>query len=127
MSHDPLDAEFYQAHRDDPDVWGEPEEPPQRKRRPGAGLEATITVRFSAEEAETIRRLAKEAGLTYSEIVRRAVQHYTQPRFTIQAGVVQHPFHHEQHGPPAEGQVIYSEASQALIGASSTGTSSFRK
>lgn len=127
MNRERPDEQFYHDHRDDPEVWGEPEEPRRRERRAGAGLAATITVRFSAEEAAIIRRLAKEANLTYSEVVRKAVQHYTQPRFTIQDGVVQQPFPYEQHGPPAGGAVIYDEANTTLTGASSTGTSSFKK
>lgn len=86
MTHNERDAAFYQAHKDDTELWGEPEEPATTKRR--AGLSATITVRFSAEEAEAIRRMAQEAKLTYSDVVRRAVRALTQPRFTIQDGVV---------------------------------------
>lgn len=72
MSRTSEDAAFYEAHRDDSNPWGEPEDPGEAPRR--TGLTATIAVRFSAEEAEAIRRAAREAGLTYSEVVRKAVQ-----------------------------------------------------
>ena len=88
------DIAFYHEHKDDPDIWGEPEERPQTKHRRGLG--ATITVRFSVEEAEAIRRMAKAAGATYSDIVRQAVQSYTQPRFTIEEGMVYRPFLQQQ-------------------------------
>lgn len=70
-------ASYYEAQRDDPDLWGEPEDPGELPRR--TGLTATIAVRFSAEEAEAIRRVAREAELTYSEVVRQAVQMFVQP------------------------------------------------
>lgn len=89
MSRQKHEAAFYQAHKDDAELWGEPKEPAPAKRR--QGLAATITVRFSAEEAELIRRLARDTNLTYSDIVRKAVQSFTQPRFTVQDGVVYRP------------------------------------
>jgi hypothetical protein len=77
-------AKFYQDHKDDPEVWGEPEEdaPPVRK----GGLSATITVRFSSEEASAIRGLAQELDLSYSEIVRRAVRKYVHTRLAVGEG-----------------------------------------
>lgn len=73
-------AKFYQEHRDDPEMWGEPEEdvPPARS----SGLSATITVRFSSEEAKDLRELAKELDASYSEIVRLAVRKFVQFRLT---------------------------------------------
>ncbi len=55
-------ATFYREHRDDPEFWGEPEEdaPPGRR----GGLSATITVRFTPEEATAIRALAQELGVS---------------------------------------------------------------
>jgi len=90
MTRETPDPAFYAAHKDDPELWGEPEEPPQPPRR--ANLAATITVRFTPEEADAIRRLAREAGLTYSEVVRKAVQAFTQPRYTMQHGTIYPPF-----------------------------------
>jgi hypothetical protein len=80
MSEEKNWARFYQEHKDDPDVWGEPEEdaPPARK----GGLSATISVRFSPEEAAAIREVAQELDVPYSEIVRRAVRKFVQFRLT---------------------------------------------
>lgn len=74
-------AAFYQEHRDDADVWGkaEPRDQPRLRRT----LSATITVRFSPEEAEAIRRMAAERDLSYSDIVRAAVKAYADPRPTL--------------------------------------------
>lgn len=86
MDEDVHDAAYYQQHRNDPDVWSDPEEsgePPRRR-----GLTATITVRFSAEEAETIRRMARETGMTYSEIIRKAIDALSRPQFVIREGYV---------------------------------------
>ncbi len=86
MHEEVHDAAYYQQHRNDPDVWGDPEESGEPPRR--SGLTATITVRFSAEEAETIRRMARETGMTYSEIIRKAVDALSRPQFVIREGYV---------------------------------------
>jgi len=78
-------AEYYDNHRDDPGIWGKGVRSAPRKERT---LSATVTVRFSPEEAELIRHLAKERESTYSDIVRAAVREYTQPRMSFQQGVV---------------------------------------
>lgn len=80
------DAAYYQQHRNDPDVWNDPEKSGKPLRR--SGLTATITVRFSAEEAETIRRMARETGMTYSEIIRKAVDALSRPQFVIRDGYI---------------------------------------
>src|SRR5688572_9503381 len=67
-------AAYYQEHKDDPDLWGEPIAPPVKRGRPSQGLRATITVRFTEEEAELIRRAARTSDASYSEVVRRAVR-----------------------------------------------------
>lgn len=76
-------AKFFHDHRGDPDEWevdeGEPEGNPQPRRAYGVGLTATVTVRFSPEDTEAMRRVAKENGLTYSGLVREAVRAYTKP------------------------------------------------
>jgi predicted transcriptional regulator len=81
MSEEQNKAAFYQQHKDDPEVWGEPEEnaPPTRR----GGLSATITVRFSPEEASAIRELAQELHVPYSEIVRRAVRKFVHSRLAV--------------------------------------------
>jgi hypothetical protein len=78
MSEEKDWAAFYEQYKDNPEeIWGEPEEgPPQTRRR---GLSATITVRFSAEEASGIRKLAKELDVSYSDIVRMAVYRFVHP------------------------------------------------
>ncbi len=69
-------AAFYDAHRDDDDLWDEPEHAPAEGQTPRAGLTATITVRFSAEEARAIREIARERHAPYSDVVREAVASY---------------------------------------------------
>jgi hypothetical protein len=67
-------ADYYQAHKDDPDLWGEPVPAPKNARgRPSRGMGARISVRFTPEEMAGIREGAAASGLTYSEFVRRAV------------------------------------------------------
>jgi hypothetical protein len=67
-------ADFYQAHKDDPEIWGEPVASPIRKvGRPSRGLAMRITVRFSPDEAAIIRRIAEEQEVPLSEVVRQAV------------------------------------------------------
>lgn len=84
MNDEAREAAFYQEHKDDPAVWGQPVESTEGPRRGRLG--ATITVRFAEEEADLIRRMAKEAHLTYSEVVRHAVDAYLRPRFTFRLG-----------------------------------------
>jgi hypothetical protein len=83
-------AKFYREHKDDPDMWGEPEEGPAPTRR--GGLSVTITVRFSPEEASAIRGLAQELNISYSEIVRRAVGKFVHSRLAVGEGA---PSEHE--------------------------------
>ena len=71
-------AAFHQAHKDDPEIWGELERPPAR-RGPKKRLTATITVRFTADESALIRRQAEQTGSNYSEVVRRAVRALAKP------------------------------------------------
>jgi hypothetical protein len=69
-------AAWYQAHKDDPDFLDgfEVVPPPKRPRgRPSRRMGARISVRFTPEEMVGIREKAKEQGLTYSEVVRQAV------------------------------------------------------
>jgi len=54
-----------------------------KERRPR--LQMSVTVRFTPAEADAIRDTAQRWGLTYSEVVRRAVAAYTSP-VTITAG-----------------------------------------
>jgi hypothetical protein len=83
-------AAFYEQHKDNPaEIWGEPEQtPPSEHRRP---LSATITVRFSPEDALAIRNLAQELDVPYSEIVRRAVRKFVHFRMAVREGVYDEP------------------------------------
>lgn len=69
-------ADYFQAHKDDPEEWGEAEPAPEfvRKRK-SRDLSMKITVRFTPAEGELIRSEATRLRLPYSEVVRRAVQH----------------------------------------------------
>lgn len=69
-------AAYYQAHRDDDDVWGEPERSAESLDH--HNLAATITVRFSPDEAADIRDLAREHRVSYSDVVRTAVRQLIQ-------------------------------------------------
>jgi hypothetical protein len=81
MSKERDKAAFYQQHKDDPEVWGEPEVDAPVARR--GRLSATITVRFSPEEASAIREAAQELDVSYSEIVRRAVRKFVHSRLVV--------------------------------------------
>jgi predicted transcriptional regulator len=81
MSEERDKAAFYQQHKDDPDAWGEPEVDTPVVRR--GGLSATITVRFSPDDASAIRDLAQELDISYSEIVRRAVRKFVHSRLAV--------------------------------------------
>jgi len=80
------DVAFYHEHKDDDDIWGKASQRDQPRRR--ETLTATITVRFSAEEAGTIRRLSQATQKSYSDVVREAVRNYTQPTFTVEGSVL---------------------------------------
>ena len=84
MSEEKDWAKFYRDHKDDSGIWGEPEEGPPPARR--SGLSATITVRFSPEEASAIRGVAQELDVSYSEIVRRAVRKFVHSRLAVGEG-----------------------------------------
>ena len=76
-----LVAAWYHEHKDDPDFLDNFEvvPPPKPSRgRPSRNMGARISVRFTPEEMEGIRATAKEEGLTYSEVVRRAVHEQSQ-------------------------------------------------
>lgn len=79
-------ADFYQAHKDDPAIWGEPEPAPIRRPRgrPSQGRSAVITVRFTPDEAAIIRREAEASETTYSDVIRHAV-HLLEERRTVPA------------------------------------------
>lgn len=67
MSTESERAEYYESHKDDPDVWGEPL--PTRPRR---RLASMISVRLSPDEAEAIRAAAEARGMSVSAFLRMA-------------------------------------------------------
>lgn len=70
----------YRLHKDNPDDWGEVEQPEVAPTR--GQMTATITVRFSPQEANLIRHEAKSRRISYSEVVRAAVAMYLDKRLT---------------------------------------------
>jgi predicted DNA binding CopG/RHH family protein len=81
-------AAYYQEHKDDEELWGETEERDAPRAR--HTLSISIAVRFSPDDAERIRDLAQESGLSYSDIVRAAVRQYTVPLPPIVGSNVTH-------------------------------------
>lgn len=68
-------ARYYEAHDAD-ETWAEPEyDAPKDRSR----FSATITVRFPPDEAQRIRRIAKDTHATYSDVIRKAVCAYEAP------------------------------------------------
>lgn len=76
------EAAYYDAHRNDPNEWGDPVEAPIAA--PKDGLAISVTVRFAPQDAEAIRRTAQRESKTYSDVVRTAVQRYTKPDTVFQ-------------------------------------------
>lgn len=68
---------FYEAHKDDPSLWKRESWPDPPRAR--GTLSATITVRFTPEEADLIRRAAQARGASYSDVIREAVRTLRQP------------------------------------------------
>lgn len=66
------DAEFYQAHKDDPDVWDEPEgvrgQKPESRR-----LKAMVSIRLTPEEEDALRAEAERRGVSLSGFVRERI------------------------------------------------------
>lgn len=74
-------AAHYFEHRDDPEqktAWETVESPlPKRKRgRPSRGYIVSYAVRFTREEFQHFDALATAAGITGSEMIRRAIAAY---------------------------------------------------
>jgi len=64
-----LDAEYYQAHKDEDEEWGEPERAPSSERR---RLVSMVSVRFSPEEVAAVRAAAAVQGESVSNFIRQA-------------------------------------------------------
>jgi hypothetical protein len=60
-------AAYYEAHKDDPGEWGEPEPSPTKPRR---RLASMISVRLAPDELEVVRNAADERGLSVSGFLR---------------------------------------------------------
>ena len=58
---------YYEAHKDDPDEWGEVETPRPRRR-----LASMISVRLSPREAEIVREAAEREKVSVSAFIRQA-------------------------------------------------------
>jgi hypothetical protein len=69
MAMSQQDAEYYQAHKDDPQEWGEPQPAPKSRRR---RLVAMISVRFTPEEEQAVRQAAQKTGNSVSNFIRQA-------------------------------------------------------
>jgi hypothetical protein len=61
------DANYYQAHKDDPEEWGEPKPTGKPSKR---RLAAMISVRFTPEEEDEIRQAARSKGESVSQFIR---------------------------------------------------------
>ena len=67
MSSESERAEYYEAHKDDPSIWGEPTPVKPRRR-----LASMISVRLSPDEVEVVRAAADQRGLSVSGFLRTA-------------------------------------------------------
>jgi hypothetical protein len=76
------DVEFYQAHKDDPEVWGEPEgvrgQKPERRR-----LNAMVSVRLTPDEEDALRAEAEKRGVSLSALVRQTILRELAPPATV--------------------------------------------
>jgi hypothetical protein len=61
-------AAFYEAHKDDPDEWGDATPPAKPRRR----LASMFSVRLAPAEADLVRREAENRGLSVSAFLRTA-------------------------------------------------------
>jgi hypothetical protein len=64
------DATYYQEHKDDEEEWGDAV--PAPKRSESRRLGAMVSVRFSSEEVDQLRRAADLEGRSLSGYVRNA-------------------------------------------------------
>lgn len=69
MSNEQDRATYYEAHKDDPEEWGEAPEPAKPRRR----LASMISVRLAPDEAAVVRKAAERLGLSISAFMRQAV------------------------------------------------------
>jgi len=74
------DAAYYQAHKDEAEEWGEPEQG-AGGRRPRMG--AMVSVRFTPDEVAQLRERAERQSKSLSEFVREAVLGNVQPEVVL--------------------------------------------
>jgi len=76
------DADFYQAHKDDPDVWGQAEgvrgQQPERRR-----LNAMVSVRLAPDEEDALRTEAERRGVSLSALIRQTMMRELAPPATM--------------------------------------------
>jgi Ribbon-helix-helix protein, copG family len=82
-------AARYQAAKDAPDAWDDAEVSGPERGRP---LGSTISVRLSAEDTAQLRILADQTGVSFSEVVRRAVETYIRPRIDFEFVHIRNPW-----------------------------------
>lgn len=67
-------AEFYDAHRDDKEMWDEPEPVAKSER-----LDVTLSVRFTRSEIARIREAAESANVKPTTLIREAALNHVLP------------------------------------------------
>jgi hypothetical protein len=77
------DAGYYQGHKDDEDEWEDVPEPGRRSE--SRRLRAMVSVRFSPEEADSVRAAADAAGLSLSAFIRVAALSLSGTRQSVAA------------------------------------------
>jgi predicted DNA binding CopG/RHH family protein len=115
-------AAYYEQHKDDPDVWEEVEHGPVT---PKEGLGATITVRFSASEASAIRAMAQRRQMTYSQLIRAAMQEMMTP--TVRVQISEATLNFEISAPLPAQRIEFNYANEEQRPALRTGTHAFAR
>jgi Mobilization protein NikA len=65
-------AEYFEAHMDDPDEWGDPVPAPSHRKSEVRQRSTVVSVRLNTDELATLQRKADDAGLTISGFLRHA-------------------------------------------------------
>ena len=77
------DADYCQAHKDEPEEWGEPEPTPKSGRR---RLAAMVSIRLTPEEEEFIRDAALQTNQSLSHFIRQAALRAARSRGALTRG-----------------------------------------
>ena len=83
------DAEFYQAHKDDPEEWEDADGSRGRKPR-RERLDSIISVRLTPDEEDALRAAAADRGLSLSAFVRGAALRDASPAVVHVFGIKTH-------------------------------------